>query len=90
MQKASCDIDSCTFCRSCLPEWKGLIAIRKQTLLFKKGESLFSEGEEVQGIYFMLSGAVKVHKKWGQQKELIIRFAGNNDIVLIRFANSNG
>lgn len=84
MQKSFCDVGSCTFCSNCLPEWKDLIALRKQTLVFKKGEALFSEGDEVQGIYFMLSGAVKVHKKWGQQKELIIRFAGHNDIIGLR------
>ena len=36
---------------------------------------IFHEGEEVKGIYFVFRGTVKVHKKWGTEKELIIRFA---------------
>lgn len=47
---------------------------------FKKGELIFEEGEEVKGMYFVFSGTVKVHKKWGKEKELIIRFAKNGDI----------
>jgi len=42
---------------------------------------LFREGEEVKGIYFVYSGKVKVHKKWGEEKELIIRFAQKGDIL---------
>lgn len=42
---------------------------------------IFREGEEVKGIYFVYSGKVKVHKKWGEEKELIIRFAQKGDIL---------
>lgn len=33
------------------------------------------------GIYFVNTGIVKVHKKWGREKELIVRIARNTDIV---------
>lgn len=32
------------------------------------------------GIYFVTSGTVKVHKKWGTEKEIILRFARKGDI----------
>src|SRR5439155_21432345 len=32
-------------------------------------------------IYFVFNGTVKVHKKWGEDKELIVRFARGGDIV---------
>lgn len=32
-------------------------------------------------MYFINTGLVKVHKKWGEEKELILRIAGNADIV---------
>ena len=32
------------------------------------------------GIYFVTSGTVKVHKKWGTEKEIILRFACKGDI----------
>ncbi|WP_431215613.1 Crp/Fnr family transcriptional regulator [Puia sp. P3] len=53
---------------------------QRKNLHFKKGEVIFREGEEVQGIYFVYDGTVKVHKKWGKEKELIIRFAQKGDI----------
>lgn len=32
-------------------------------------------------MFFVYSGLVKVHKKWDDEKELIVRFAGRGDIV---------
>jgi len=68
-------------CKFTLPEWKELIAIKKKTIQFKRGEQIFKEGEKVNGIYFLYSGAVKVHKQWVGQKELIIRFTREGDIL---------
>lgn len=88
MKKTNCDLKSCFFCQACSKEWLELTHIKKQTFLFKKNEQLLSEGAGVTGIYFMLSGAVKVHKRWGE-KELIIRFAKQGDILGIRgFGNT--
>jgi CRP-like cAMP-binding protein len=63
-----------------LPEWLPAVQAERKNLHFKKGELIFREGEEVKGIYFVYSGTVKVHKKWGTEKELIIRFAQKGDI----------
>jgi CRP-like cAMP-binding protein len=73
-----------------MPDWLQVVAIRKKNIMYKKGEILFTEGQPVQGIYFLYKGKVKVHKQWGQAKELIIRFATNGDIVGHRgFANNS-
>jgi len=84
MSKITCDTKSCLLCTSCLPEWRELTALKKQTRQFKKGERIFTEGDPVTGIFFTLSGAVKVHKQWGEQKELIIRFVSGNDVIGVR------
>lgn len=78
--KKNCDLKSCLFCRLCLKEWLPAIDANRQTWQANKGELLFKEGEKVTGIYFVYTGAVKVHKKWGE-KELIVRFAKKGDIV---------
>ena len=54
---------------------------QRKNIHLKKGELLFREGDEVPGMYFIYSGTVKVHKQWGQEKELILRFARKGDIV---------
>jgi CRP-like cAMP-binding protein len=76
----NCDLKSCFLCQRCLPEWLPAVQAQRKNLNFKKGELIFREGEEVKGIYFVYSGTVKVHKKWGTEKELIIRFAQKGDI----------
>lgn len=70
----SCDLQKCLMCRVILPEWKPALERHRKTYSVKKGESIIREGDPVDGIYFVYSGKVKVHKKWGN-KELIIRFA---------------
>jgi CRP/FNR family transcriptional regulator len=81
MQEDTCDLASCFLCSNCVPEWKEVIAIKKRTVQVKKGKDLFQEGEKVKGIYFIYTGSVKVYKQWGDQKQLIIRFAKAGDIV---------
>ncbi len=75
---------SCVFCQVCKPAWLELTRLKKQTFLFKKGERLFTEGMPAAGIYFMLSGATKIHKKWGNERDLIIRFATVGDVLGVR------
>jgi CRP/FNR family transcriptional regulator len=83
-KKTNCDLASCFLCTHSQPEWRQLVALHKETSIFKRGESLFNEGDPVNGIYFVLQGAVKIHKHWGSERELIIRFATSNDIVGLR------
>ncbi len=79
--KNDCDLTSCFLCRLCIKEWLPAIDAQRKNFHFKKGELLFREGDEVPGMYFIFSGTVKVHKQWGKEKELIVRFARKGDIV---------
>ena len=68
-------------CRNCINDWIPAIATNRENFTLKKGQQLFKEGEAVTGIYFMYKGVVKVHKQWDQEKDLILRFAKQGDIV---------
>ena len=57
------------------------IDVNRNSVHFKKGELLFRENEEVNGMFFINKGLVKVHKQWDSEKELILRIAGNGEIV---------
>ena len=81
IKNLKCDLKTCTMCRGCQPEWLQAIDINRKVIHFKKGENLFQEGEMVKGMYFIYSGLVKVHKKWSDDKELILRFAKQGAIV---------
>lgn len=81
MTKKSCDLKTCFLCRHSTVEWRQLTALKKTTIPFKKGASIFAEGAPVEGIYFLYEGSVKIHMKWGDSKELILRFAKQADIL---------
>jgi CRP-like cAMP-binding protein len=76
-----CNLEKCFLCSNTLPEWREAINLHKQNLKFKKGEVIFREGQPVNGIYFVYSGTAKVFKKWGEGKELIIKFARDGAIL---------
>ena len=78
--KNGCDLQSCFLCQRCLPEWIPAIGAHRKNFHYKKGESIFREGDKVNGIYFVYDGKVKIHKRWGAEKELIIRFAAAGDL----------
>ncbi len=63
-----------------MPEWLPAIAAHRRNMQYKKGEQVFKEGDPVSGIYYVYRGSVKIHKHWGEEKELIVRFARQGDI----------
>jgi CRP-like cAMP-binding protein len=83
MKKAAhtCDLQSCFLCSRCKPDWRHAIGNNKQNISFKKGSLIFEEGGAVTGIYFLYKGRVKVHKQWGSDKQLILHFAKEGDMI---------
>lgn len=80
-KKLKCDLATCSMCKRCKREWLKAIDVNRKLIHYKKGESIFHEGDTVNGMYFIFSGLVKVHKKWSDNKELILRFAKDGAIV---------
>ncbi len=76
-----CNLKSCFLCRNCLKHWLPAIEAHKQNLVIKKGQKIFEEEDPVTGIYFLFKGRVKVHRKWGDEKQLILHFAQEGDII---------
>lgn len=79
--KHGCGLDTCLLCRLCVKDWLPAVSAHRQNFTLNKGQQLFSENDAVTGIYFIYSGKMKVHKHWGADKELIVRFATKGDIV---------
>ena len=79
--KTSCDLQTCMLCRLCQKEWIPAVAAHRSNFKFNKGNVIFEEGETVKGIFFVYEGTVKVHKHWGADKELIMRFAKKGNII---------
>jgi len=64
-----------------LKEWVPSIEQFKTTVHLKKGEQLFKEGDAVKGIYFLKKGKLKVHKLWAEDRQMVIRFAKEGDVI---------
>lgn len=80
-EKRDFDAGSTFLYQRCLKEWWPALDAHRQVFRYKKGEIIFKEGDVVQGVFFMVDGVVKVHKQWTDDKELIIRFARQSDII---------
>lgn len=79
--KNGCNIVDCYLCSRCIKSWLPAVALHKKSYSLNKGQTIFTEGDLVTGIYFVNSGAVKVHKRWDQEKDIITRFALSGDII---------
>lgn len=79
--KTPCDLGTCMLCRLCRKEWLTAVGVHRTNWKADKGETIFQEGEALKGIHFVYDGAVKVHKQWGEDKELILRFAKKGNIL---------
>ncbi|HEY6955944.1 MAG TPA: Crp/Fnr family transcriptional regulator [Flavisolibacter sp.] len=79
--KSGCDLKTCLLCQLCQKEWIPAVDPHRSNFKYDRGELIFEEGKEVKGIYFVYEGTVKVHKHWGQDKELILRFAKQGNII---------
>jgi CRP-like cAMP-binding protein len=81
INKHPCTLQDCFLCRHCSKEWLPALAVHRKNFQVAKGEVLFHEGDPMQGIWFVYKGRFKVHKKWGTEKELIVRLARDGDIL---------
>jgi CRP-like cAMP-binding protein len=79
--KTTCDLQTCLLCRLSQKEWIPAVGAHRSNFKVEKGETVFREGDEVKGIFFVYDGTVKVHKHWGEDKELILRFAKKGAII---------
>jgi CRP/FNR family transcriptional regulator len=79
--KTDCDLKSCFLCRQCSREWLPALDAHRKSFQVAKGETIFKEGDIITGIWFIYKGKFKVHKQWGDDKELIVRLARDGDIV---------
>lgn len=87
--KKACTLNTCMLCKQGLKEWLPAIESNRKSISVKKGELVFKEGALAKGIYFVYEGLIKVHKKWDEEKDLIVRFAKKGDILGHRGMGTN-
>ena len=59
----------------------GQLSDHKSFNLYKKGQVIFYEGNQPQGLYCVYSGKVKIHKLGDDGKEQIVRLAKTGNVI---------
>jgi len=77
----NCTHYNCFINKFCSAEWKPLITFYKTSYDFPAGATIFSEGEEVKGIYQIYSGKIKVVSSLNGDKERIVRLAAAEEML---------
>lgn len=65
----------------CSPEWQSFIEFRSEKIKLAKKEFIFNIGEEVEGIYLLSKGKVKITTEDPSGKTRLIRLAKEGDVV---------
>lgn len=76
----SCKNEGCLI-KKCAPNYINLISEKKNQLIVKKNQHIFHEGGPVFGIFFIQHGKVKVVSSNFEEKEQIVRLAGDGHIL---------
>ncbi len=77
----NCNHYNCFINKYCSAEWKPLITHYKSSLEFSAGDTIFAEGDPVEGIYQIYSGRIKVVTSINGDKERIIRLASAQQML---------
>jgi CRP/FNR family transcriptional regulator len=62
-------------------EWKIVLKNLTEPIKFKKGDSIFNEGDTVKGVYFINSGKVKVVSNYHNDENRILRLSHGGHFV---------
>lgn len=77
----NCSEQNCLLNLYCNDEWRLILDAHKSIFHFPKNTRIISEGQQIQGIYIIHSGKVKVVKQMGPNIERIIRLSSEGDFV---------
>lgn len=77
----TCKVRDCSFLTHCDTHTLKLISIYKTTGSIDKGERLFAEGDEVQGLYFIKKGFLRIELYGDSPRPLVLKFAGKGTVL---------
>ena len=65
----------------CTKKWRSVAVENTSTLAFKKGETIFKEGQRMENMYMVDKGRVKVYSNYTKDIEVVIRFASDGQTL---------
>ncbi len=83
----TCDNRHCIVSKFCSQEWRVFLTKHKTTHLILAGEEIFTKGNNVEGIYFVYSGYIKVYE-FNDRLERIVDLVKGGEILGYRGLSS--
>ncbi len=77
----TCRHTNCFINKFCSSEWKPLITFHKTTLNYDGGDVIFREGDNVEGIFQIYSGKIKVVANYQGVNERVVRLANSEQLL---------
>lgn len=71
----TCSIRSITILKNASPALLELFNVKKHCIFYSRGEQIIKEGTDIDGVYLISSGIVKIHKRGKSGRDFIMRFA---------------
>jgi CRP/FNR family transcriptional regulator len=65
----------------CSPEWRQLMRERNGVQTFKKGDTIFAQGQVAEHMFMIERGKVKVETAYAKGNARIVRLAGDGDVL---------
>jgi CRP-like cAMP-binding protein len=86
----TCTVKNCIMLKSFGQEEHHLYKPYKHHYEFKKGELIFREGDEINGLYFIQSGVIKLEMNAETERPFILRLVGAGQTMGHRFLSYTG
>lgn len=86
----TCTVKNCIMLKSFGQEQIHLYKPYKHHYEFKKGELIFREGDEINGLYFIQSGVIKLEMNGETERPFILRLIGAGQTMGHRFLSYTG
>ena len=86
----TCTVKNCIMLKSFTQEEQQIYKPYKHHYEFKKGETMFREGDEINGLYFVQTGVIKLEMNSHTERPFILRLIGPGQTMGHRFLSYTG
>ncbi len=81
MDCRNCENKRCFINQYCVDNWLDFTQVVKKVSNYTKGNTIFSEGDSVEGIHIICSGKVKLNMELENNSKEIVRLAGSGQLL---------
>ena len=85
----TCNVSNCMLMKQCEPALLQSVQSFKHQYFYRKGETIFSQGDQVKGVQFVQSGLIKQELTGQNKRPFILRLCGHGEPMGHRSLSAN-